>query len=450
MKIELTEGKGLVRSLKVTIPADAVSERLSKHFTSLAGRVKLDGFRPGQVPLKVVRERFGDEARAEVARALVQEYLPQAIEKHKLRVAGQPRVSAPGKEANDFSVNDDKAFTFNADVELLPEITPKNYTGIKLTKQVAEADDKVVETALERLKNQLKTFKTTTKAAKKGDRVTVTGQGYTKQGPKGKEKEEAFEGGKLENFKVVLGSGTLIPGFEDELVGAKTGEEVDVKVTFPKEYHAKQLAGQPAVFKLKINEVEEGVSEDLTDEAAKQFGMESLDQLKTVIQNGAVRDLGLASTQRLKRELLDSLDKANDFDVPGNMVDNEIHALLNAQMQELQRRGLPPEAMGNPQDVIKELKPLAERRVRLGLLMAEIARKEKIEVTNADIEQAVQNQIMMAGPQADQVRHYFSHPQNRQMLAGPVLEDKVSAWLLEKAAITEKKVKADELLTELQ
>jgi trigger factor len=446
MKIELTEGKGLARSLKVTIPADAVSERLSKHFTTLAGRVKLDGFRPGQVPLKVVRERFGDEARGEVARALVQEYLPQAIEKQKLRIAGQPRVSTPGKEADDFTVTDDKAFIFNADVELLPEIEPKNYKGVKLTKQVSEADDKMVETALERLKNQLKTFKTTAKAAKKGDRVTVTGQGYTKQG----KKEEAFEGGKLENFKVVLGSGTLIPGFEDELVGAKTGEEVDVKVTFPETYHAKQLAGQPAVFKLKVNEVEEGVTEDLNDEAAKKFGMESLDQLKTVIQSGAVRDLALASTQRLKRELLDSLDKANDFDVPGNMVDSEIHALLNAQMQELQRRGLPPEAMGNPQDVIKEIKPLAERRVRLGLLMAEIARKEKIEVTNADIEQAVQNQIMMAGPQGEQVRHYFSHPQNRQMLAGPVLEDKVSAWLLEKATITEKKVKADDLLSELQ
>ncbi|HEX2858890.1 MAG TPA: trigger factor [Alphaproteobacteria bacterium] len=446
MKIEMTEGKGLSRSLKVTIPADAVSERLSKHFTTLAGKVKLDGFRPGQAPLKVVRERFGDEARGEVARQLVQEYLPQALEKQKLRIAGQPRVSTPGKDASNFTVADDAAFTFNADVELMPEISAKNYTGLKLTKHVAEVNDDVVKDALDRLKNQMKQFKDTAKAAKMGDRVTITGDGYTKAG----KKEEKFDGGNLKDFKVVLGSGSLIPGFEDGLVGAKKGDSVDVDVTFPKDYHASQLAGKPAVFKLKVNAVEEGVAEDLTDASVKVLGMDSLEQLKTVIKSGAERDLALASTQRLKRELLDSLDESNTFEVPGVMVDNEMHALLNAQMQELQRRGLPPEAMGDPQEVIKQIKPLAERRVRLGLLMAEIARSEKIEVTNADIDQAVQNQIAMAGPQGEQVRQYFANPQNRNMLAGPVMEDKVSAWLLEKATITEKKAKAAELLTELQ
>lgn len=445
MQTELTTGKGLARTVSVTVPAAAVSKQIEARLAAVAKTAKIDGFRPGKVPAKVLKERVGDQVAQDVARQLVEEYLPQALKKHDLNIAGQPRVNAEKPE--DFKVAEGKDFTFNADVEIYPEVTPKGYTGLKLTRESAEPSEDLVQAALTRLETQMQTFVPKTGKAAKGDQVTITGQGYVKEG----KKEEAFPGGDLKGFKVVLGSNSLIPGFEDGLIGAKVGDEVDVEVKFPADYHAKELAGKPSVFKLKIEEIAESKAEPLTDESVKHMGLESLDKLKDILKQGAARDLAQATEQRLKRQLLDALEESNkSFDLPQGLVNSEHQGLWRAQLNDLQQKRLPVEALGNIEEAVASLKTLAERRVRLGLVLAAIAKAEKIEVSDADIKSAIDAQIAAAGPQADQARQYFAQPANRQQLVGPVLEDKVTGWLIEQAKVTEKTIPATELLTELQ
>ena len=450
MQTEVTTGQGLNRSISVTVPAAEVAKHVENRVNAMAATVKIAGFRPGKVPAKVVKERMGDQIASDVAQSLVQQFLPKALTEHKLSIAGQPRVHS-GNADEGFKAAEGKDFTFTAEFEIYPDVTAKGYTGLKLTKETAEPSDELVQGALKRLEGQMATFEAKAKGAKaeKGDQLTVTGQGYT---VKADGSEEAFAGGNLKDFNIVLGSGQLIPGFEDALVGAKVGDEVDVKVTFPADYHAKELAGQPSVFKLKVEEISAAKDEPLSDDSVKQLGFDSLDALKDILKKGAVRDLTMATEQRLKRQLLDALEEANkDFDLPQGLVSSEHQALWRAQLQELQQRRMPIEALGSSvEEAIASLKPLAERRVRLGLVMAAIAKQEKIEVSASDIDAAVSAQIAAAGPQQEQARQYFANPQNRQQLSGPVLEDKVTAWLIEKAEVTTKDIAAGELLAELQ
>lgn len=448
MDIQVIEGKGLQRTINAVFTAAEVDSELNTAYEEAAKHTKLDGFREGMAPVSVIKSKVGDRVRAEVAQRLIQGAIAKAAADNKLNLAGNPHVHAGDThEDGPISVEEGKEFKFHAHAEIYPTVSPKDYEGLKLEREVADVTDEVVETAMKRLEQQLKSFKPKAGGATEGDRVTVNGQGFKVEGST----ETAFDGGKLENFPIVIGAGQLIPGFEEQLIDTKKGDKVDVKVTFPADYHAKDLAGKPAVFKLEIVQVDEGVVEPLSDESVKPLGFESLEKLREVVRGGATRDLKTASDQRLKRQLLDKLDASNLFDLPHALVQTEHAALWRAQLQELQMRRLPVEALGKPvEDAIADLRPLAERRVRLGLLMAEIARVHKITVSAADLDQAVQNQVAMSGPQGEQVARHFAKPENRSQLAGPVLEDKVTQWLYSKGAITEKKVDASELLSELQ
>lgn len=446
MQTEITNGEGLNRSISITVPAATVAKHFENRVAALASTVKISGFRPGKVPTKVVKERMGEQISADVAQSLVNEFLPAALTEHKINIAGQPSVHSGG-----LNPVEGQDFIFTGTFEIYPEVTPKSYTKLKLTKETAEPSDELVQTALKRLEGQMQTFveKGPQANAAKGDQLTVTGQGYTRDA---NGKEEAFPGGNLQNFKIILGSGQLIPGFEDGLLGAKAGDEVDVDVTFPADYHAKELAGQPSVFKLKVLDVASPKDEEMTDDSVKQLGFDNLNALKEILKKGAARDLAMATDQRLKRQLLDALEAGNkDFDLPQGLVNAEHQALWRAQLNELQQRRMPIESLGeNIEEAIASLKPLAERRVRLGLVLAAIAKAEKIEVSAADIDAAVNEQIASAGPQQEQARKYFANPANRNQLSGPVLEDKVTGWLIEHADVTTKELSATELLTELQ
>jgi trigger factor len=447
---KLETGVGLERTLHITVPAAAVTAAYTQAVEKLALTMKLPGFRPGHVPAKVVREKAGAELASEVAEQLMQASLNLALAEHKLNIAGQPHVHAAGAAGDDHShhahhivAEDGKDFSFNAHLEVFPEFEPAGFNGLSLEKQEAKADEELVESALQRLQGQLQTFAPKDGKAEKGDRVTMTGQGFAN--------DEAFAGGKLDDFKVVLGAGQLIPGFEDGLMGCKQGDEVELNVTFPTEYHAKELAGKPAVFKLKIDAIEAPKDEPLSDATAKQFGFESLEALKDMMRKGAERDLGLASDQRLKRQLLDKLEEANkEFALPQGLVGAEHQALWRAQLNELRQKGMPVESLGDDiEAAVQSLKPLAERRVRLGLTLAAIARAQKIEVKAEDVERAVGEQIASAGPRGAQVAEYFKKPQHRQQLVGPLLEDKVTAWVLAQSKVNTKAVSANDLLAEL-
>lgn len=449
MQVHVSNGQGLQRMINGVVPAAEVDARLTMGYEAAAKTVKLDGFREGMAPLSVVKTKVGDKVRADVAQRLIQEAIAKAVKEHGLNLAGNPHVHA-GEGHDDHAevmVTEGKDFTFHAHAEIYPTIAPNGYEGLKLTRETAEVDDAVVAMALERLQAQLTIYKPKAGAAAQGDKVIMTGQGFKIEG----KTETPFDGGKLEKFAVTIGSGMLIPGFEEGLIDAKAGDQLDLDVTFPADYHAKELAGKPAKFKLTIDAVEAPAAEALTDDTVKPLGFESLDKLKDVLRTGAGRDLQTASQQRLKREMLDKLDEANMFDIPASLSQNEHAALWRAQLQELQMRKLPLEALGKPvEEAIADLKPLADRRVRLGLLMADIARLHKIQVTGADLDKAVAEQVAMAGPQSEQVQRHFMKPENRSQLAGPVLEDKVTQFILSKASITEKKVDAKELLSELQ
>lgn len=448
MEVQVSNGQGLQRNINVVVPAAEVDARLNMAYEAAAKSVKIDGFREGMAPVSVVKAKVADRVRAQVAQELIQAAMAKAVKDNGLNLAGNPHVHAGDThEDGPISVTEGQDFKFHAHAELYPTINPTAYEGLKLVRETAEATDDVVDAALVRLSQQLKTYKVKNGAAAQGDRVTISGQGYKVEGGK----ETAFEGGKLQGFPIVIGSGQLIPGFEEGLIDAKAGDQLDLDVTFPADYHAKDLAGKPAKFKLTVDKVEEGTDEPIGEETAKELGFESLAKLKEMLKSGAARDLQTASQQRLKRQMLDQLDETNKFDVPASLVHNEHSALWRAQLQELQMRKLPLEALGKPvEEAIADLKPLAERRVRLGLLMAEIARVHKITVTGADLDKAVQAQVEMSGPQGEQVHRHFMKPENRQQLAGPVLEDKVTQFIMGKASIEDKAVAAKDLLDELQ
>jgi trigger factor len=377
--------------------------------------------------------------------------LREALEAEVVRLEQQARAAKTkevhveeGHEDGDLMVTEGQYFTVHAKAGVHPTIQPKDYEGLQLVREVADVTGDVINSALSRLQQQLRTYYKKNGPAAPGDRVTLNGQGYTLENGQ----EKAFEGGKLDCFPVVIGSNMLIPGFEDGLIGAKGGDKLDLELTFPADYHSKFLAGKPACFKLAIVQVEEGKEEPFNDESVKPLGFESVEKLKEVLRQAATRDLKAASDQRLKRQLLDKLDEKNLFDLPRELVDKELAVLWRAQLQELQMRRLPLAALGKPAEEAKaELRPLAERRVRLGLLMIEIARIQKIIVIDADLDAAVRQQVEKNGSRSE---NELARPEKRQQLARVALEDKVSEWLYSKATITEKKVEAADLLPELQ
>jgi trigger factor len=441
MDIQLKENKGLSRELTVNIPVEDVTKAIEKQCTEVGKQMKVDGFRPGKVPVHVVKQRHGEAILEQTRQNLMNHALAEAIQKHSLAIAGDVHMDKPPE------LKEHEAFSFTAKVEVFPNIEPAGLSGITLTREKAKPTDQMIKDALANLQERLRTFKDKAEAAAKGDRVTFTGQGYTLKN----DKEEAFEGGNLENFPVIIGSGSLIPGFEDQLTGLKTGDKKDVQVTFPKEYHAPDLAGQKAVFKIEVNKVEAPEDIPLDDAFAQTLGQESMEVLTDALSKGIQQDLDRASEQRLKRALFDHLDAKNTFDLPENLVTKEIEGLAQTQIQRFMQQGLPTEQLSDMLGKLKEeFKEIGARRVKLGLLLAEIAKQKSIRVEEAEIRKAVLDEVERAGPQGQQVRDFYSTPQNRQQLVGPLLEEKVTQLLMADAKIDETEIKAEDLLKEFE
>ncbi len=439
MDIKVEDKGGLERNISVTIPAADVATKLEEQYASLAKTIKIDGFRVGKVPVKVVKERHGEQVRSETSQKFVQESLAKAIEDNEFQVAGQPHVHAHDiKEGEDYA--------FSAHFEVYPTFEPKGLEKLKLVKETAEPTDKMMDKLIKDLMKQMQDFKEKKGAAKEGDRVTMNATGYvTKDG-----KEEAFEGGDLKDFPVVIGSNSLIPGFEDGLVGLKKGDAKDLKVKFPKTYHSEELKGKPAIFKLTVLKIEEPAESELNDEFAKKLGLENAEKVKAALKEGAQRDLDGASMQRLKRAMFDQLDEKNTFDIPKGLVEHEFQTLWNQTLRDLYMRGMTVEQLGKPEEEAKdELREVASRRVRLGLLLAEVAKSQDIKVEAEDIKGAVEAEIQKAGPRAQEVKDYFAKQENLQQLVGPLLEEKVVTWLLDKNKVDEKKIDPEELIKEL-
>jgi len=436
--MEVTEksAEGLDRRFQVKVPASELNDKLSAKLDEIKGQVHLKGFRKGKAPVSYLKKLYGKGVMSEIVQEVVTETTEKAFSERDLKPATQPHPH--------FHSDMDKVMAGEADLEydvhaeILPEFEPADVAGMKLVKPVAEVPKNDIDEALQRIADQQTTYaaKAKTAKAKEKDQVLIDFLG--------KIDDEAFDGGKGEDFELVLGAGQFIPGFEDQLVGAKAGEDVDVKVTFPEEYHAKDLAGKDAVFSVNVKEVRGPEKVEIDDELAKKVGMDSLEDLTARVTEQMEGEFKQLSRGHVKRALLDKLDEAHDFDLPNGMVDAE----FNQIWQQVQSAELDEEDKEKSEDELKaDYRKIAERRVRLGLVLAEIGQRAEVTVPNEDIQRQLINTARSFPGQEKEVLEFYQNNQAAmQQLRAPLFEEKVVDYILERAEVTEKKVSKDELL----
>jgi trigger factor len=445
MSLQIVEksGEGLSRVYGVTVPVAELTERLEARIKEIAPTLNVKGFRPGKVPAAHVRRLYGKALMSEVVQQALTETTQKVLDDNKLRPAGDPNLTPEGDIE---AVIEGKAdLAYELAVDLMPEFEPVDAATLSLEKPVYTPTDAEVEEAVADLAKQNRTYEPRTGKtvkAKDGDQVVIDFIGRVDG--------EAFEGGTANDVELVLGSGQFIPGFEDQLVGAKPDSEVTVKVTFPADYQAAHLAGKDAEFETKVKEVRAPVDAPADDEFAKRLGLESLDALKELVKGNLEQQYAGASRFKLKRALLDELDSKHEFPLPPKMVEAEFGSIWAQVQQDKEAGSLPPEDKDKSEEQLeKEYRKIAERRVRLGLVLAEIGRNANVTVTEQELSQAILAEARKYGPQAQQVFNLLRENPNAQaQLRAPIFEDKVVDLILSKAKVDEKQVSKDELLKE--
>lgn len=438
MQITETNAEGLKHEFKVVVAASDIERRVTDRLAEMARTAQLPGFRPGKVPVTVLRRRYGPAVRGEVLERAVSDSSSEALRTHNLRPALQPRVEI-------VSFNEGTDLEYKLAVEALPEIEPMNFAELELERLRPEIPEAEVQAALERIARQQRKSVPVDRAAATGDAVTIDFKGTIE----GKE----FPGGTASNYGLELGSGSFIPGFEDQLVGAKAGETRTVNVTFPADYGAADLAGKSASFAVTINEVRAVEPQPIDDTLAQAVGMEKLDELRQAVSQQIERDYADLARQRLKRKLLDGLAERHHFPVPQGMIDIEFEAIWRQFEQERQRQkeaGAPePDEPVNEDEVKAEYRAIAERRVRLGLLLAEVGRTNNITVSQEELNRALAERARrFPGQERKVIEFYREHPQAIDQVRAPIFEDKVIDFILEIAKVEERAVPVSDLLEE--
>ena len=438
MQVTETLNEGLKRGYKMVLSAKELDDKVMEKLKEAQPDVELKGFRKGKVPLALLKKNFGQRVMGEAMQETVDGAMSKHFEEKGERPAAEPDVKMTNQ---DWKEGDDVEIEMT--YEALPEIPEVDLKSIKLERLVAKADDKAVDEALGNLAESAQDFKDRKKGskAKDGDQVVMDFAG--------KVDGELFDGGSAEEYPLVLGSNSFIPGFEEQLVGVKAGEEKAVTVSFPEDYQAEHLAGKEAVFDCTIKAVKEPAAAKIDDELAKKFGAEDLDGLKAQIRERLEEEYAGASRAILKRKLLDELDKKVSFELPPSMVEIESKQIAHQLWHDEN-----PDVQGHDHPEIEptdEHKTLAERRVRLGLLLAELGQKAEVEVTDAEMTQAVMTQ---ARQYPGQEREFFefvqNNPQMRQQLRAPIFEDKVVDYVVELAKVSEKEITKAKLEKEIE
>jgi trigger factor len=443
MEITETLSDGLKREFQIQVPAADLEARLAERLGELKDRVQLRGFRPGKVPMAHLRKIYGKAVMAETIEALIRELNAKVVTDHGLKLAMEPKVTIPNEETEVEKViggQSDLAYTLA--VEVLPKIELADFKGIKLERPVAEVTDAQVSEALDRIAEQNRPFAARGEGGKveKGDRVVIDFTGTLEGVP--------FEGGTGGDVGVNVGSGTFIPGFEDQLIGMAAGETRQVKVTFPSNYMNAQLAGKDAEFKVTAKTVEAPAAVTVDDAFAKQLGLESLDKLKEAVKARVQQEHAGLSRQRVKRQLLDKLDEKHQFALPPTLAEEEFKNVWNAVDSDLKAQGRSFEDEGTTEEKAREeYRGIAERRVRLGLVLAEIGERNKIAVTDEEITRAiVERARQVPGREQEVWEFYQKNPGALASIRAPIFEEKVVDFLLELATVSEKQVSREELL----
>jgi trigger factor len=433
--------EGLSRVYGVTVPMADLTKKLDARIAEITPTLNIKGFRPGKVPTAHVRRLYGKALMSEVVEQTLNETTQKVLTDNNLRPAGDPDLKPEGDMQQVIDGKADLAYEIAVDV--MPEFEPVDPATLSLKRPVYEPSKAEVDEAVAELAKQNRTYETKTGKtvkAKDGDMVVIDFVG--------KIDGVAFEGGAATDAELVLGSGQFIPGFEEQLVGAKPDTDVVVKVTFPETYQAENLKGKDAEFDVKVKEVKAPVDAPADDAFAEKLGVENLEKLRELLKTNLEQQYAGASRFKLKRALLDQLDSKHDFPLPPKMVEAEFATIWQQVQQDKANEGLPPEDAGKTDEQLQtEYRKIAERRVRLGLVLAEIGRANNVQVTDQELNEAMRQEAMRYGAQAQQVFDLFRQNPNAQaQLRAPIFEDKVVDLIVEKAKVKDQKVTKDDLM----
>lgn len=428
MQVTELKSEGLKREFQVTLKAADLSKKVDDKIVVLAKKIKLPGFRAGKVPVDLVKKKHGRQVLGEVLELTVADTSRKIMQERKLTPALEPKIAID-------SFDEGKDLVYNISFEVYPQVPEFDFSQVKLNRPKVEVEKKDIEDGLERLQKSQKQFAPLEKAraAKNGDAVVIDFEGSI-DGVK-------FAGGTAKGHRLELGSNSFIKGFEDQLVGVKKDAEVDVKVTFPENYGSKELAGKDAVFAVKVHDILEASVPEANDELAKTLGFEDLEKLKEAIGKQIEDDFANLAKIKLKKELFDKLDELCKFEVPEGMVELEYNSLLQNDNEPVK------EGSKEDKERKKEYKELSVRRVKLGILLAELGKVNSVAVTEDELRKAVFEQVRrFPGQEQRVIEFYQKNKEALDHLRGPILEEKVVDFILSKAKITDKKTSTKELL----
>jgi trigger factor len=445
MQVTETLSEGLKREYKVVVPASELDSKVNARLDELKDRVRINGFRPGKVPVTHLKRLYGRSAMAEVIEATVRDTNNQIVSERGYKLAADPKVTLPTDEgAIEQLIAGKTDLNYTMALEIVPPITLGDFKSIKLARLTADVTDAEVDQGITRIVDQNKpyTARPAGEKAAKDDRVTVSFAGTIDGKP--------FEGGSGDDAAVLIGSNTFIPGFEDQLIGITTGETRTLNVTFPAHYMKEDLAGKAAEFVVTAKSIEAPGKVTADDDFAKSLGLESMAKLREAVKESISREHSAMSRQKLKRALLDQLDKLHKFDPPPTLVEDEFERVWKSVLSELETEHKTFADEGTTEEKAKaEYRAIAERRVRLGLVLAEIGEKNKITVSEDELSRAVMERARQFAGQEQRVWDYYrQNPQAVAALRAPIFEEKVVDFLVELAGVTDSKVSRDELYKE--
>ncbi len=443
MQVTETLSQGLKREFKVVLPATELEQRLNSELDNIKDRVRINGFRPGKVPAAHLRKVYGRSVMSDVLQNAVNEANRKIVEDNSLKLAQEPQVQFPeDKETIEKAMDAKGDLSFTVALEVLPEFELVDLSGVSVKKPVAEVSETEINESLERMAKQNRTFETKKGASADGDRVVVDFVGRIDG--------EEFEGGKGQDIRVELGSNTFIPGFEEQLVGLKAGDTKLVKVSFPENYLAAHLAGKAAEFDVTVKDVEAPGELKIDDEMAKNFGMDSLDKLKEAIRDAIKRDFDTQSRRKVKKDLLDALDAKYSFELPPTLVEQEFAAVWSQVEADMKSNGRTFADEDTTEEEAKaEYQKIAERRVRLGLVLAQIGEKSDIKISDDEVTQALIERVRQYPGQERQVWEFYQkNPQALAEIRAPLFEEKVVDQILSQVKVNEETVSKEALFAD--
>jgi len=443
MQVTETLNEGLKREIKVVVPASDLEHKLGERLETARTRVRINGFRPGKVPPTHLRKLYGKSFMAEIVNEILNESPTSILSERGERSATRPEIAmTEDEEEAEKVLTGQSDFIFSFSYEVMPAIDLKDASAIGVTRPIAEIGDEEVEEQVAKIAESTRTYEHKDGAAEKGDRLTIDFVG--------KIDGEPFEGGADTGASLVIGSNQFIPGFEDQLVGAKAGDEKQVNVTFPEDYGAANLAGKAAVFDVTVKEVASPGELKLDDDLAAKLGIESMERLRQVVREQIESQYGNYTRQKVKRQILDALDAEYKFEAPSKLVDTEFNNIWIEINKELSESGRTFEDEETTEEEARaEYRRLADRRVRLGLVLGEIGEKAGITVTEQELQAAIMEQMRRYPGQEQQIVDFFrKNPEAVASLRAPIFEEKVIDHILATASVTDKTVSKEELMAD--